>query len=370
MPTSGGGGGGGFSSGGGFNSGGNFSGGHFNNYNLGSNGGRGPSGGSRFLNILVPVLAFIITFLVIFSIVSPWISIDDDYDNYDSGVESVYDEDYYEDYEEIVSEKEKLETELCNITGMYMYNDADILVIRDPDKLSKAFLSFCDKTGVEPCLYITDEEYDNDELESVAYDKYLEFFSDEGHLLIALSVCGDSYYYHLMVGNDAAEAVLDEEALRALRDRLDEMGSDVEEDEEGYDYTDAVCSALNDSVYDIMHTVEYIPVSVESSESTETTQPQTTVHTQATEGVTSDNDNKKAPVKINGQALRVILISAGAVVFTVLSVIIVKVIFERRNNMKIDEYHSDMTDDESMTDGYDGLFDNDKYDDFSEKNQR
>lgn len=140
---------------------------------------------------------------------------------------------------------------------------------------------------------------------------------------------------------------------------------------DSYDYTDAFCMALTDSIDDIMTYVEYIPIESQSQldEVTEdetkvvSVQNPTVTETEPTQSIDSSNDYESS-----GNVSRVFVVILAAMVAVAL-VSLVAVISKTRNNMKLDEYHSDRTDNDYDLDDYDEQFKKreSKYDDFSRR---
>lgn len=385
---SGGGGSGGFSSGGGMhNTGMNM---HHNiygtgNYNNRNNKGRGPKKGKGFI-ILICFVAYLASLVLGSSATRLSDHIDEIHYENDYTNEYVNDE----NYTAVIKKKNKLDESLCEKTENYLYDTYETGIIKSPKKLAKSFKNFAEKTGVEPCLYITDDPYIEDH-ESQAYDKYLELFNDEGHLLIYFYAETEvfEYHYELMIGTDTAKEVLDEDALYTLRSYLDSMDSYYELYDyvsDSYDYTDAFCMALTDSIDDIMTYVEYIPIESQSQldEVTEdetevvsvqnpivaedetevvSVQNPTVTETEPTQSIDSSDDYKSS-----GNVSRVFVVILAAMVAVAL-VSLVVVISKTRNNMKLDEYHSDRTDNDYDLDDYDEQFKKreSKYDDFSRR---
>lgn len=120
--------------------------------------------------------------------------------------------------------------------------------------LENSLKHFHEKTGVQPYLYIANELYgdsspDFDAVEKFMNDKYYELFSDEGHILVLyFEYESGEYNTWYMVGNDAGDLVLDEEACEILLDYIDHYykSSDTA------DYADLFTSAFHDAADRIM----------------------------------------------------------------------------------------------------------------------
>ena len=383
MPTSGGGGsgsvggsGGGGFSGGGFNSGG-YSNNSFNDVNRyngtyhryyrygrggGSNNNPDPRKGARAILIFIVIL-FAMGFMTMTGFFDDDFPSDNDYDysyNYD-------DDDYNDDYDVVESKKDKLDESLCKVTGKYIYNKAPDDVYLDGVEIKKSFEKFYDVTGVEPCIYVTNEFIDD--LESYAYDKYVELFEDEGHLLIVLNVDDDLYYYELMIGDDAKETVLDDDACEALRSEFDAMGVTVEETSHGYDYTSAVCDALTSNMGKIMKTYDYIPKTTEP-DTEPNDEPSSVPETKPnTEPSVTEPETDNSDANTNSGNSKVAVIIFVVLLVTVIIAFLVFWIYQavqKRKNALLDDYSSDRTDTDHSLDDYDDQFKKreSKYDNF------
>ena len=378
MPTSGGGGsgsvggsGGGGFSGGGFNSGG-FSNDSFNDVNRyngtyhryyrygrggGSNNNPDPRKGARAILIFIVIL-------VVAGFLTTTGFLDDDFPS-DNDTSFYYDDDDYQnyDFDVVESVKDKLNESLCVKTGKYVYNKAPNDIKLDMAKIKKSFGKFYDVTGVEPCLYVTDETIDD--LESYAYDKYVELFEDEGHLLIVLNVDNDLYYYELMIGDDAKEAILDDDACEALRSDFDAMGEEVEETDDGYDYTDAVCKALTASIDEVMTNYDYVLKPTKPN-----TEPSSVPDTEPnTEPSVTEPETDNSDANTNSGNSKVAVIIFVALLVAVIIAFVVFWIHQaamKRKNALLDDYSSDRTDTDHSLDDYDDQFKKreSKYDDF------
>lgn len=374
--------GGGFSSGGGFNSNGGFH--HDYNYGNSANNfphtphGRGRGRRKGFHPVFF-IFALIYVALSIFGAIFDEV---DDYDDFDVSYEyAVTDDDYDdEEYEAITIKKDKLSAELCEMTGEYLYNKSELDPIKQPKKLIKAFKNFAEITGVEPVLFITDEY--SDDFSSEAYNLYLDLFDDEGHMLIYFYVDPDGYsfdydyHYELVVGDEAANSVLDFEAQNTLLDALECLGDNVEEEDDvsECDYTDAFCLVMTDCVDEIMTQVEYIPKvtdetetptskaeATKSTSSYEETKDETEIDSSA-ESLTQSPTDEQLTSNVSAS----VTVALVAVAVILLLMILIVMISKKHNNTELDEYLSDRTDNDYSLDNYDDQFKkrDKKYDDF------
>lgn len=368
MPTSGGGGSG--SAGG---SGGGFGGGvpgHLQNvddYN-GMNhryygyGGRGPRKAPDPKKGARGILIFILIFIVLGVISFFDSALDSDLISDENGgfLSSLFGDD--DDNSELIElKKDKLDESLCNATGEYIYNTVPNYVILSEPEIKEAFGNFYEETGVEPCIYVIGEVIHD--LEDFAYDKYLELFDDEGHLLIVLFVDGDRYVYELTVGDDAMNYIFDGDGLEALRSNLNNMGVYVDELNSQYDYSRAVCTALTASIKDIMTTYDYAPASTEPNE------PDDFDDEPESEPTEPSGENNAEP---NSGSSKISLYIFVGLLIAVVAAFAVFGIFQaaaKRKASLVDDYSSDRTDTDHSLDDYDEQFKKleSKYDDFYDK---
>lgn len=372
--------GGGFSSGGGFNSDGGF----HHDYNYGNSADNFPhtSHGRGRRKGFHPVFFIFVLIYIALSFFGAIFDEVDDYDDIDVSYEYVDTDDDYgdEEYEEITIKKEKLSAELCEKTGEYLYNKSELDPIKQPKKLIKAFKNFAEKTGVEPVLYITDEY--SDDFSSEAYNLYLDLFDDEGHMLIYFYVDPDGhsfdydYHYELVVGDEAANSVLDFEAQNTLLNELECLGDNVEEEDDASerDYTDAFCLIMTDCVDEIMTEVEYIPKVTDEADPS-TSKAEVTELTSSygetkdeTEIDSSEESLTQSPTdeQPTSNVSESVIVALVAVAVILLLMILIVMISKKHNNTELDEYHSDRTDNDYSLDDYDDQFKkrDKKYDDF------
>lgn len=115
-------------------------------------------------------------------------------------------------------QREALPAGMADDSGPY-YTD-ELGWITDKGTLQSGLSHFYEKTGVRPYLYITDHVNGNsnptvDELAAFARTKYQELFSDDAHFLLVFQESGGTYHCGYHIG-DAAESVLDDEAIAIL----------------------------------------------------------------------------------------------------------------------------------------------------------
>lgn len=108
------------------------------------------------------------------------------------------------------------------------YYTDEIGWISDKEALEKGMKNFYEKTGVQPYIYITDEDAygqsvtDPDELADYAEGLYQKLFTDEGHFLLVFFSNYDVDYVDYYICGYDAEEVMDSEAADMLLDYLDD----------------------------------------------------------------------------------------------------------------------------------------------------
>lgn len=141
---------------------------------------------------------------------------------------------YSDEIPESTKHREKLDSGLLKPIDAYITDEARVLY--DDVNVRKSMEYFYEKTGVQPYLHVTDQingmtNPKSSEIEAFAFDRYMELFQDEGHLLIVLvrfkNYDYDFYFYYLP--GDDAWTVFDEEAgnifLAALSAYYNEGGN-------------------------------------------------------------------------------------------------------------------------------------------------
>lgn len=108
------------------------------------------------------------------------------------------------------------------------YYTDEIGWISDEETLEKGMKNFYEKTGVQPYLYITDEDAygesvtDPEELADYSEELYQNLFTDEGHFLLVFFSSYDVDYVDYYICGYDAEEVMDCEAADVLLDYLDD----------------------------------------------------------------------------------------------------------------------------------------------------
>lgn len=99
--------------------------------------------------------------------------------------------------------------------GGRFYTDEDNTHIAEPMNLEQGCISFYDKTGIKPYIYILSEDSpltsSVEDFTKKGIELYDELFDDEAHFLILYYTKGAGWDYGLFVGSKA-RAVMDEEA--------------------------------------------------------------------------------------------------------------------------------------------------------------
>ena len=129
-------------------------------------------------------------------------------------------------------QREKLEQSACQEIDTWFIDDANWF--RDTAEVEHGLKSFYDDTGVQPLLIVREDNSNpsNAEVEQYMNSVYDEYISDEGHLVFMyLDDTYGSYDLFYLVG-EAADTVMDEEALDTLMDYIDRYASSDLSDEE------------------------------------------------------------------------------------------------------------------------------------------
>ena len=113
-------------------------------------------------------------------------------------------------------------------TAIVINDDAD--VITDEAKLASSLEAFLDKTGIAPAVVTVDNETwqaNYADLETYAYDWYVDNFPDENHWLIMYSepqdpVQGDRYYWEGMQG-DNTDNIITTQAAEGFNNNLNNL---------------------------------------------------------------------------------------------------------------------------------------------------
>lgn len=122
------------------------------------------------------------------------------------------------------------EAEKYYIDGLWYIDELDW--IKKSAKLESGMKYFYEKTGIQPFLYITGENFPtNDVLEKRANEIYEDYFSDEAHLVVVFSEYNSRYKCCYVTGVQS-KTVIDSEAGEILLDYIDHYYySDLDEDE-------------------------------------------------------------------------------------------------------------------------------------------
>lgn len=211
--------------------------------------------------------------------------------------------------------------------------------ISDPEKLESSLEYFHKTTGIIPYLYLT-EEYPDEDMTDAGYNKYMELFPDEGHLLMYFVLSDESYEFELTVGDDVFEYLGDDGVEWAIRFRLDNMDSNIYAPSDFGDVFAGTISYIADLIY---------PTADDDDVS------DGVIETQPDSGAISDSQGNGSSI------LFIVLIGIAGVAVLILLIAIVVVLAKRRKRK------NDFTDVEDYLRENGSTISDDIYGDMSDK---
>lgn len=155
------------------------------------------------------------------------------------GYETLPDDPYGD--EESVSSREPLSSGLCTPIDEYLFfEDEDFPGITDVSRIEASMKAFYKQTGVQPCLLLSRESYDDAEAAELLKERYAELFGEDGgHLLLLFSEPADTGYCETWnyPGDDAAD-IITYDAGEKL------MGYISKCSDRGFSYEDTFCRSF------------------------------------------------------------------------------------------------------------------------------
>lgn len=264
---------------------------------------------------------------------------------------------FSEYFSEEVTRSEPMENDAV-FTGTYIEDKTENgKYISDPQELENSLEYFHNATGIIPYLYLT-EEYPDDYFTDAAYDKYLELFSDEGHLLMYFVLGDDNYEFELMVGDDVFEYLGEERVDWTIRYNLDNMDTEIYEASYFGDVLADTMVYIADLIHPLADDVDVIDDEPDS-DSVSVSEPfeDVDVNIGIIETTDPDSDSISVSQGYGRSVLMIILVGvAGAVVLALLIVAAKK---RKRKN--------DFTDVEDYLRENGSSIGNDIYDDLNDK---